>query len=651
MLGIATPVILITITLVMYFTRKNSKSDVPVEEKMTIERLLDIVKREMADIRKEENFFGKDDFEWEALYNRKRRIQKADDNCVFGIDSDKIIIKDLIVSILAGVLKDEDAIREVVDFGSPFLDVMVKFEIIMHYLKKTHGKNALTYIIRNYHLDRLRYDIEDKKTPHYCIDSTDIDRIYDDVITEDIPYTAQLEIVATLVYQKYKGYGCIDTLDEMYIDGYNCGTSGSVMSDILDRDSRVTRAPRSVWLYFEGKYIHAKFLTFYTEAELRRVVQLLARYNSPGPLTKKRGYLVTTKWNKSRVLAVCPEASEYWAVFVRNFSLSSQTLETLVNPNARDPVTGQPILEEKPMSVAERRLTKCELEMLGRAYDFDKKIWLIPKKKYKNAEVPMEVLKYLMKGKVTSAFTGRQGCGKTTMMTAAIQPVDARYNIRVIEMAPELYLRELYPDRNILSFSETPTVAAEALLDASKKSDAALTIVGEVATDQIATRMLQSIQVSSIFGIFSHHAVRAADLVNALTNSIVACSGGAATPTTVMPQVVEAIHIDVHLDYDTMGNRYIDRITEIVRLDSVPYPDKLPKETTQEYQTRILKEYATRVTDRKMFDTVDILHFNKETFTYETDNFFSAELTDRILSQIPREEISQFKEFALKNWR
>ena len=58
-------------------------------------------------------------------------------------------------------------------------------------------------------------------------------------------------------------------------------------------------------------------------------------------------------------------------------------------------------------------------------------------------------------------------------------------------MAPELYLREIYSTRNILSLQETVTVSAAECQDALKKSDAAVSIVGEVATDTIAARMIQ----------------------------------------------------------------------------------------------------------------------------------------------------------------
>lgn len=629
-------------TVFMYLKRRGSKADIVQQEKLTQERLLDIVKREMVDLLKEETFFGKDDEEWTALYKRTQRIQKAAQRCVFGIDADKIIIKDLIRSIIQEHIKDEEHMKELIDFNSPMLDPMIKFEILMHYLKKDHGKNALTYIISTYHLDAVHYDIEGGKTPHYVIEDKDIDFVYSQEIKEDIPFNVQLEVEATLIYQQYKGMGCIDTLDEMYIDGYNCGTSGSILSEVMNKDRKVNRAYKSVWIYYRGKYIHAKFFNFHSQEELRRVVQLLARYNSPGPLTKARGYLVTTKWNKSRVLALCPDASEYWAVFVRNFSLSEQTLDSLVDPVIR---------KETPLNEIELGMSEEQLIALDRGYNPKLKCFVEEHHKYNNAILPKMTIVFLMKGQVTSGFTGRQGSGKTTLMTAAISPVDARFNIRVLEMAPELYLRELYPDRNILSVQETPTVTAAALQDALKKSDAALTIVGEVATDIIAARMLQLGQVATIFTIFSHHANRTSDLVHALTNSVVAASGGSATPATVEPQVIDVIKVDVHLDYDVNGNRYIERITEIIRLDSQPYPDREPGEPLDEYQVRLQKEYYTRRTDRKTFDTVDILRFDKDTFTYYPVNFFSEELTRHIISRLDKEDLEAFKKFALENWR
>ena len=52
-------------------------------------------------------------------------------------------------------------------------------------------------------------------------------------------------------------------------------------------------------MYYQGKYIHLKFMNFGNESELKRIIHALIRYNNPGSLTAKRGYLVNNV-DKSR---------------------------------------------------------------------------------------------------------------------------------------------------------------------------------------------------------------------------------------------------------------------------------------------------------------------------------------------------------------
>ena len=608
--------------IVLFIRRKSERAELKQKEKLTLDRLLDMVKYQLVELVKEDNFFGKSDEEWEALYKRKKRIQNAMRECVHGIDADKIIVKDLIKQIVQGILPDEEAICEVVDFTNQYIEPHVKFEILMHFLKKTHGKNAMPYLIQKYHLDDVRYIIENKQVPSYAVTT----EMFEDLFQKemgfelDIPYTDMLDIVSTLLYERYKGFGVIDTLRDQNIDGYNIGTSGSILTNVINRDRKIARAPRSVWIYYRGRYIHLRFLTFGSEEEIRRVVQLHVRYGNPGPLTEKRGYLVNTMFDKSRVLAIRPPASEYWAMFVRKFSLSDASLEFLINPVKKDR-DGEVV----------------------KTIDENGKEQIVHK--YTNAEVPLRLIKYLMLGQVTTAFTGRQGSGKTTMMAAAIQPVDARLTIRILEMAPELYLRELYPQRNILSVQETQYVTAAELQDALKKSDAALSIVGEVATDIIAARMIQMGQVASVFTIFSHHANRAQDLVFALRNSLMN-AGNFNNEKTAETQVLDVVKVDVHLDYDVEGNRYIERITEIIKLDEgTPYPEYDPSNPVHS-MNEITKEYYRRQTDRLSFTTKQILHFNHDTFTYVTDEWFSKGLTRHMMSRIPAEYRPDFKELT-----
>lgn len=647
----------ILLLIVRYILEQSRRMDVQRNDTLNHEVVVNKVIKRLADLMKEDTFQGKDDIEFMAIYNRRMRLEKAMTNCVYGIDKDKIIVKELITSILQEIFPTIEDLYKVYPLNSFAIEPMWQFEILMERLYGTYKKNSLAYLINKYRWDEVRYNIEDGSVPSYNISIDDLQEAYDNEITDPLSFREALAVVSTLIYEEYKGMGCVDTLRTMNIDGFNIGTSGSIMSTNLDNEALDWRAPRSVWIYYQGKYIHAQFLTFHSEEEVRRVVQLIARYNNPGPLTEKRGYLVNTMYDKSRVLALRPPASEYWACFVRKFVLSSHTLEALIDPVKRDPATHEPIYDEVDMT--EEEIAKGEEYWVstGNPYDATLRKWKRLHHKYQNAQLPMNMIKLLMRGQVTTAFTGRQGSGKTTMMVAAISQVDARFNIRVLEMAPEMYLREIYPQRNILSVQETSTVTAAELQDALKKSDAALSIVGEVATDIIAARMIQMGQVASIFTIFSHHANRTVDLVHALTNSVVSASGGTATPATVEPQVIDVIKVDAHLDYDVEGNRYIERITEIVRLDSIPYPEREPGEPLDEYKVRLDKEYYTRQTDRKTFDTRDVLVFNINTFTYDVARdeegnpvFFTPELTKHIFSRLPRDEVSKWKEWVLENW-
>lgn len=591
--------------IILYNKRKNERKDAAIVERLTMDKLLNIVKTQLAELVKEDTFFGKDDEEWEAAYRRKKRLRLAMKNCVYGIEADKIVVKDLIRDILANELPTVTDIAEIIDFNGSYVDPMVQWEILMYFLKKKYKKDAMKYLIETYHWDRVRHDIEDGSVAHHLVTVEDLETAYKTEIRRQLTYYEQLDVLATIIFSKYKGFGCIDTLREQNVDGINMGTSGSIISAFLDVDSELPRAPRSIWIYYDGKYIHLDFLTTYTEEEMRRIILLICMYNNPGSLTEKRGYMVNTMYDKTRVLAIRPGAGEYWAVFLRKFNIKNVTLDGLYC--------------SKPEQIA-----------MG-------------------AKLPVGLIKWFMIGRVTCAFTGRQGTGKTTAMIAAIAAIDARLTIRILEMAPEMYLRERYPDRNIFSVSETQYVTAAELQDALKKSDAAVSIVGEVATDAIAARMIQMGQVASLFTIFSHHANRAKDLVNAITNSIVASNGGGATAATIQPQVIDVIKIDVHMDFDVTGFRYFERITEIIPVDHV-IPQYDPNNHEQS-MAEITRAYYDITAVGELFVTQDIIRFDKRTNKYVPVRWCSQRLTEYMLKNIPTDQLQDFKKFVKSNWR
>ena len=154
---------------------------------------------------------------------------------------------------------------------------------------------------------------------------------------------------------------------------------------------------------------------------------------------------------------------------------------------------------------------------------------------------------------------------------AMIENIYETMNLRITETAFELHLRKIYPTRNILSMRETETISGQECLDVQKKTDGSVNIIGEVATDPVASWMIQSAQVASKFTLFTHHAKTFPDLVTALRNSMLR-AGVFKNEKTAEEQVVQVLNFDIHLQKDFRGRRYIERVTECIPVkDSKTY--------------------------------------------------------------------------------
>lgn len=587
------------------YMRAKGKEDIKYEAQYeTLDDVVLAVRQEMVDLVREDTNLTLTNEEADRLYNRKKRINEALKKCVYGIDAPKSIVIDLITDFIEREVPDE-SVKNILGLnfeegGEPSNAVM--FEIIMLRYTKRYGKDALEKWIKKNDFDRERpaLNTDDIHQYQYYISVEDLQRSYADEAIE-LTEREMREVLAIIVYQCYKGFGCIDTIRSMNINGLSLGVSGSILES-AGQKANVVRATQSAWLYYAGKEIHLQFVDFGSEDELRRIIQLICRWNSPGALTAKRGGLVNTMADKSRVLALRPPAAEYWAVFLRKFSLSSVTPEMLII---------------KPFT--------------------------------KQGQLAVDLIKFLMKGEVTCAVTGRQGSGKTTMMTAIIRYIDPRYTLRVLEMAPELYLRELYPERNILSLQETSTVTAEMEQDWLKKSNGVVSLVGEVATDNVAMNMIQMGMTASKFTIFSHHGNTPKDLVLTLRNSLVN-AGGFSNMETAEKQVTDVVRVDIHLETTAGGKRYIQRISEIVQLNSATQYPELDRRDLEFSKAQVEREYYYRQTDRISFTSREILAYDLDTDTYYTKERFSPKTEDYMKSKMDPETRLAFESFLLENW-
>lgn len=549
--------------------------------------------------------------EYEKRLQNKAQLRLALKNCIFGDINAKNYVKNHIRDMLLksyGI--NEDNIEKVIHFNSPkHLNIQDKFEILLHLYKKDYGFRALELMITENGLDNPKEDEEQDTTIKFIITEGDIEKVYQEKVKNYISFEDKLNIVVQRVYQLYKGFSVIDDIRDMKIDGVSGGVSGipsSFFQEINYNRDILTKLPcayDSVWIFFKGKTIHLPFLSFGSERELIRVCKNIYRYNNPGQLSETNGYMVNELKDGSRVVVARPPFCESWVFFVRKFdSAQNKRLEELIQD--------------------------------------------------KNNELPINCIKWLIKGCRVTAITGSQGTGKTTLLMSAVKFINHTFTLRIQEMAFELHLRKLYPNRNIVSFRETATVMGQEGLDLQKKTDGTVNILGEVATAPVASWMVQMAQVASLFTIFTHHAKTSEDLVLALRNNLLQ-TRVFNNEKVAEKQVADVVNFDVHLYKDINGNRYIQRITEVIPVEQTSeYPENYRKaegiENKLDCFFSTMKEYFSRVTDRKTFETRDIIVW--EDGEYRPAEKISDKSYGEMIQHMDQKEKTEFMSFLQKNW-
>lgn len=494
---------------------------------------------------------------WNRKVNVRAELKRALKGCAYGDRHDKAFVKSHIRDlILAGYPSIEEDVNQLIPFNKKEqLTTQDLFEIVMYLKEKEWGDDALERLIEAYQLDRPKSLDNGEDSFTYEIIDDEIKHIFNKEFRL-LTFEEKLDIVVQRVYQMYKGFSVIDIIREQRIDGVSGGVSGItsktntsqfsfLQQKHVDEDGKAfTYAWDSVWIFYKGKSIHLSFLSFGSEHELKRVCHNIYKYNLPGQLSEANGFKVNEMKDGSRVVVVRPPFAESWAFFIRKFDVSVTSLEHLIQGG--------------------------------------------------NAKLPVELLKFLMKGSRITAVTGSQGAGKTTLMMALVKYIYASYTLRVQEMSFELNLRRLYSSRNIVSFKETDYVSGQVGLDLQKKTDGTVNIVGEIATDEVAAWMIQTSQVASLFTIFSHHAKSFADLISSLRNSLLK-TGMFRDEKIAEMQVASVIDFNVHLKRDIYGRRYIERISECCPAAYLPQAQWNQIRSTESellpYEEKVVVEY------------------------------------------------------------
>ncbi len=558
---------------------------------------------------------GLSEEEYNRRLNQRATLIKSLKDCTHGDLNAKTFVKSTIFDLLLKTYDfTEDNMNGVIPFHHPMaLTSSEKFDIMLYQYKAMYGLNGLSRLLEEHRLAELKYRDGGSGSGSYVITAEEIDDAYDR-FRSVLHFEDKLHIIVQRVYQTFKGFSVIDEIRDMKIDGVSGGVSGVPVSqveyddDFYDfttaiNEQAIPFSHDSVWIFYRGKSVHLEFLSFGTEAELKRVCQNIYRYNNPGQLSEANGFKVNEMKDGSRIVVVRPSFSESWAFFVRKFDPASATLDQLITDR-------------------------------------------IP-----NHDLVKSLLIYLMKGGRIVAITGAQGSGKTTLLMALVAYINETFTLRIQEMSFELHLRKIYNKRNILTFRETETVSGQSGLDVQKKTDGTVNILGEVATDEVAAWMIQMAQVASLFTIFTHHAKTFKDLVYSLRNSLLK-QGVFSNEKTAEEQVVRVLNFDVHLRRDPDGARYVERITECVVLDEEEYPTSFRDAKRSDERFTAMMEsmttYFQRSTGRKVGEGRNIIEYQDG--RYVAVHPISELNYRQMLDMMEPADQLHFQQFMAKNW-
>lgn len=608
-------IILLLVGIVMFimawlFLQRGRESG-PVEqserEKYSLEQVKQFVEDRLTQLTTTNLYnLGLSEEDFGQQTRRRQELKDALKKCNTGdINSKTYVVEFLYEDLHDNYGFNEENVNWAIPFHTPSkLTGQEVFDIILYLEEKEHGSRGLAQLLSEYDLDQPKPD------GSYFISEEDIRSVYKKRV-KYLSFEDKLRIITRRIYSKFKGFGVIDSIRDMSIDGVSGGVSDipNRMENFDDDEQMysslsVARSGlNSVWVMYKGKSIHFSFLDFETEAELRRVVQNVYKYNYPGQLSESRPYIINDMHDGSRVTVVRPPFSESWAFFIRK-KYDSKKLEI-----------EQLITDE-------------------------------------NAVLPITMLKYLMKGNRITAITGSQGSGKTTLLMGLVAHIHKALNLRIQETDFELNLRKLYPDRNILSFQETEDISGQDGLDLQKKTDGAVNILGEVATDPVAAWMIQTAQVASLFTVFTHHAKTFDDLVYSLRNSLLKVAMFS-NESIAEQQVVSVLEFDIHLRQDYDGTRYIERITECVPVQEDNEVFELPSSNAStDEKTDAFLSVATKFfkqqTQRKLFEARNIIEYVDG--KYIAASQISKARQKEIESHLSKEDREEFRTFVAQVW-
>lgn len=527
----------------------------------------------------------------------KRSLSDAIRKCSHGDMNSKIIVLTRAKYTITNVMKlTEDSINEVIPFNNPErLSSKDKFEILMYLHKQDGNQKMFQAICELAKLDKLQ---KDDCGYYFSVSNEDINKAYN-ATAHSLTFDDKLNILAQRIYEDTYGLSVVDILvmEDLSIDGISGGISGVttndfryIEDDIASGSHKKPRTHDSVWVIYKGKPIHLKFLSFGSAEVMRRICKNLAEHGRVGHLTSAEGGIKTHLVNGCRVTVFRPNNASQWAFYVRKYAntASSKLEDLLIDP--------------------------------GNNY-------------------PIEVIKWAIHGCVNMFFSGDQNSGKTTYTRASVREIDRRQPIRTLESDFELYLNDIYHDKNIMGIRPSERLPFPKLIELLKSTDAHTILFGETSSLEQAKHLINLLLAGTKRVITTGHWPTSDELVAYFVHALGGYGSSGFDDTQSM--VARLIHLDIHCVKENNGHRHIDRITEII-----PYEreDREPENKAGvEGCLEEISHYMKLLTRKKTYYTRDIVVY--EEGRYKMINPISEGLARIMLHNLPPDKHKDFLKF------
>lgn len=597
-------IILVGVTYLIWLKQRHSASELAVDSINSFDSLVRIVLRDYTEVIKMDRGIRYRDWEYEAARKNKEVISKSLKKCVSGDNNAKKIVLKVTRDIIEKHLLTLEDCNKIFDFTNILnLTPEQKFEILTYELSKVHGKNVMRYLNSIYHFVDLRI-VWEGDDPRREFD----DIMLDEMFIEQVPYTSldyeqALDVLTILVYQVAKGFGKIETIRDLNIDGLELGTVGSIMHSVLGTNPHYV-IERSLSIQIEAQWVHLSFVDFGTVEEIKRIIVNISNIAGSEALTVKAPLKVVEDSVGNRITCIRPDVGATWGLFLRSFSAGIVSVKEWLRMN-----------------------------------------------EIKNGQLPDRLLYFLAKAGQNVAFTGAQNTGKTTLMKGYIEYYD-QVNIRIIEMSFELNPNEIYPGRNIFSVKPTTFATTDMVQSILRKTDSWLTLVGEIADSIMAANTMKIGLVGSNSTIFSYHGIDYRGLIDGLTGDLLS-SGMYSNENSAQQLVLDVVKHNVHTNF-YLHYRVIEYIEEIVKGETIvqypPVKNSFDIREAIDQSTAMNREHYQRTTDRVKYSRKEIIRFNKRTMSYEAVSWYTPERFAAILGRLPDNEVNNFIEFFKANW-